>query len=129
MIKTVHRRFSRRGLSLTLALIFSSALIQGQSKGPALPNTGQDLTPLGTLVALNPGVPDNPTWTATHAVTSVVSPLGGTMLVLTSGFNRVYNNPLTVMPLLASWTLADSAEHVLIYDITTPTPLLKQVRP
>ena len=72
-----------------------------QSTPPALPNMGQDLTPLGTFVPLNPGFADHPEWTATHAVTSVVSPLGDTLLVLTSGFNRVYNNPLTKLPLLA----------------------------
>ena len=129
MTNTVDGRFSRRGVFLMVALVFSSALIRAQSKTPALPNTGQELSPLGTLVALNPSVPDNPNWTATHAVTSVVSPLGGTMLVLTSGFNRVYNNPLTVVPLLAAWTLADSNEHVFVYDITAPTPSLKQVLP
>ena len=90
---------------------------------------GQTLSPVGTLQQLNPGLKDHPEWTATHAVTSVVSPLGDTMLVLTSGFNRVYNNPLTVLPLLASWSYADSSEYVFLYDITSATPTLKQVIP
>jgi DNA-binding beta-propeller fold protein YncE len=90
---------------------------------------GQDLTPLGTFVPLNPGLKDHPEWTATHAASSVVSPTGDTMLVLTSGFNRIYNNPLTKLPLLAAWSLADSPEHVFVYDLTTTTPSLKQVIP
>ncbi len=99
---------------------------------PALPNMGQDLTPASTVMPLNPGVPDDPTWTATHAVSSVVSPLGDTLLVLTSGFNRVYNNPLPNVgtnPLLAASDPIDSTEHVFIYDITTTTPTLKQALP
>src|SRR5208282_368892 len=90
------------------ALIMSGALVFAQSTTPALPNMGQDLTPLGTLVPLNPGLKDHPEWTATHAVSTVVSPTGDTLLVLTSGFNRVYNNPLTRLPLLAAWSFADS---------------------
>ena len=107
----------------------SGALACAQSTTPALPNMGQDLTPLGTFVPLNPGLKDHPEWTATHAASSVVSPTGDTMLVLTSGFNRIYNNPLTKLPLLAAWSLADSPEHVFVYDLTTTTPSLKQVIP
>ncbi len=124
-----------RGLSpfstagLTLALVVSGALTYAQPAPPALPNMGQDLTPLGTLVALNPGLSSNPTWLATNAVTSVVSPLGDIMLVLTSGFNRIYNNPLVGLPLLSAWNAADSTEHVFVYDITAPNPILKQVVP
>jgi len=119
----------RFALCLLLALVILLTCAQAQSSSQALPNKGQDLTPVGTLQQLNPGLADHPEWTATDAVTSVVSPLDNTMLVLTSGFNRVYNNPLTVLPLLASWSYADSAEHVFVYDITTATPTLKQVVP
>ncbi|HTW67393.1 MAG TPA: hypothetical protein VME17_22390 [Bryobacteraceae bacterium] len=115
--------------------ILTLPLADAQSTPSVLPNTGQNLTPQGTLVPLNPGLPDHPEWTATHAVTSVVSPLGDTLLVLTSGFNRIYNNPLQpnpsnpaepILPLLAAWNPTDSAEHVFIYDLTTTTPVLKQ---
>jgi DNA-binding beta-propeller fold protein YncE len=111
------------------ALVLSGGLVFAQSTTPALPNMGQDLTPLGTFVPLNPGLTDHPEWTSTHAVSSVVSPLGDTLLVLTSGFNRLYNNPLTKLPLLASSYPPDSAEHVFVYDLTTTTPSLKQVIP
>ncbi len=125
----VHGRFSLRVAVGTLALLVSGTLIHAQSTSPALPNMGQDLTPLGTVQMLNPGFADHPEWRATNAVTTVVSPLGDTLLVLTSGFNRVYNNPLTKSPLLASWDPKDSAEHVFVYDLTTGTPSLKQVVP
>ncbi|MCX5977457.1 MAG: hypothetical protein NTV33_11710, partial [Coprothermobacterota bacterium] len=55
---------------------------------------GQQITPLApqgsTFEPLNPDLADNPAWLAGQAVTTVVSPDKKTMLVLTSGFNRVY---------------------------------------
>jgi DNA-binding beta-propeller fold protein YncE len=130
MTKKIRERCPLRAVGQTLALvILSTALASAQSTTPALPNMGRDLTPASPIVSLNPALADHPEWTATHAVTSVVSPLGDTMLVLTSGFNRVYNNPLTKLPLLSSWDPKDSAEHVFIYDLTTSTPSLKQVVP
>ncbi len=131
MAKELHERFPFSVTGLTLALVLSGALARAQSTTPALPNMGRDLTPLGTFVPLNPGLADNPDWLATHAVSSVVSPLGDTLLVLTSGYNRIFNNPLpaNVLPLLGAFDRADSPEHVFIYDLTTTTPSLKQVVP
>jgi hypothetical protein len=61
----------------------------------ALPNLGQQITPLAPqdsrFEPMNPDLPDNPAWLAGQAVTTVVSPDGKTLLVLTSGYNRVYN--------------------------------------
>jgi len=117
------------------APILLAALANAQSTAPppqALPNMGQILTPASTVMALNPGLIQNPDWTATHAVTSVVSPAGDTLLVLTSGYNRVYNNPLPNVgtnPLLVAFDPVDSTEHVFIYDLTATTPTLKQVVP
>ena len=58
-----------------------------------VPNMDQTITPLAPTGAqfqqLNPDLADNPSWEASHAVTSVVSPDGNTLLVLTSGYNRV----------------------------------------
>src|SRR5690349_9239519 len=130
MTKEVHQRFPLRAAGVTLALVISSGLtLAQQTKIPALPNMGQDLTPMGTFVPLNPGLSDHPNWLADHAVTSVVSPLGDVLLVLTSGFNRVYSNPLSGLPLLSAWSPGDSTEYVFIYDLTTTTPVLKQVVP
>lgn len=115
---------------LTLALLISCALAHAQSTLPDLPNTGQDLTPASPIATFNPGLADHPEWTSTHAVTSVVSPQGNTMLVLTSGYNRIFNNPLPAgVPPLEAWYPADSIEHIFIYDLTTTTPTLKQVLP
>lgn len=119
-----------------ISAVASAVFVAGafaQSTTPALPNLGQDLTPLGTLMPLNPGIPDNPDWTATHAVTSVVSPQGDVLLVLTSGYNRIFTNPLPPMaqgsPELVAFNRADSIEHVFVYDLTAGTPALKQVVP
>ncbi len=38
--------------------------------------------------ALNPGLPDLPDFTVDHPISTVVSPDGGTLLILTSGYNR-----------------------------------------
>ncbi len=127
MTKKVRAQVLLSMAGLTLVLIVSSGPGRAQSTTPALPNIGQDLTPLGTLVTLNPGLADHPEWTASHAVTSVVSPDHKTLLVLTSGYNRVYNAPLTTLPLLESFNTDDSQEHVFIYDLTSTTPSLKQV--
>jgi YVTN family beta-propeller protein len=132
MTRKAHPSFPLSAASLALALVVSGTLAQAQSIAPALPNMGQDLTPLGMVQMLNPGLSDDPDWLATHAVTSVVSPLGNVLLVLTSGFNRVYSNPLPNVgtnPLLAASDPVDSTEHVFIYDLTAATPTLKQVLP
>jgi len=54
-----------------------------------IPNMEQTITPLAPSGAqvqqLNPDLPDNPGWLATHAATTTVSPDGNTMVVLTSG--------------------------------------------
>ena len=65
-----------------------------QSSAQLLPNMGQQITPLAPqgsrFESLNPDLPGNPKWLAGHAVTTVVSPDKKTLLVLTSGYNRVY---------------------------------------
>ncbi|MGO9613251.1 MAG: bifunctional YncE family protein/alkaline phosphatase family protein [Dissulfurispiraceae bacterium] len=90
-----------------------------------LPNMGQQITPLAPqdsrFVPMKPDLPGNPDWLAGQAVTTVVSPDHKTLLVLTSGYNRFYNTS-TPMP---HWP--DSNEYVFIYDISTNTPLKKQV--
>ncbi|BDV42149.1 lipoprotein [Geotalea uraniireducens] len=93
-----------------------------------LPNMDQYLTPLAPPGArfetLNPGLADKPDWLAGQAVTSVKSPDNKTLLVLTSGYNRVYTStPSTPYP----WYSPDSNEYVFIYDISTNTPIKKQV--
>jgi hypothetical protein len=70
----------------------------------ALANLGQQITLLAPqnsrFEPMNPDLPDNPAWLAGQAVTTVVSPDAKTLLVLTSGYNRVYNTDGTPW---ASW--------------------------
>src|SRR5262244_1024315 len=59
---------------------------------PILLPTGAYITPLAAdgavFQTLNPGLPSRPDFLAGQAVTSVLSPDGRTLLVLTSGYNR-----------------------------------------
>ena len=97
----------------------------------SLPNTGQQISPLAVQGSqfdnLNPGLTDNPDWLAGQAVTAVVSPDHKTMLVLTSGFNRVYRTDGVPDALGTYFNWQDSQEYVFIYDISTNTPVKKQV--
>lgn len=93
-----------------------------------IPNMDRTITPLAPAGAqvqqLNPDLPDNPAWLASHAATTAISPDGNTLLVLTSGYNRVFeegSNSLT------SFYGADSMEYVFIYDISSGAPIKKQV--
>jgi DNA-binding beta-propeller fold protein YncE len=100
------------------------------SYGQVLPNTGQRITPLAPhnsqFVPLNPGLSDNPEYVAGQAATSIVSPDGKTLVVLTSGYNLVKAasgaNAGAVIP-------ADSTQFVFVYDISQYRPVQKQVLP
>ena len=97
----------------------------------SLPNMGQQISPLAVpgskFENLNPDLTDNPAWLAGQAVTTVVSPDKKTMLVLTSGFNRVYRTDGTPDAFGAYFNWEDSQEYVFVYDISTNTPVKKQV--
>jgi YVTN family beta-propeller protein len=129
-----HFPLSTAGLILALAL--SSTLTCAQSSTPSiqyLPNLGQQITPQapqGTrFEPLNPGLVDKNApyltdWLAGQAASTAVSPDHKTFLVLTSGYNRVYT---TAPSLPYPWNVPDSNEYVFIYDISTSTPVKKQV--
>jgi len=95
-----------------------------------LPNMDQTITPLAPAGSqfqqLNPDLPDDPAWLATHAATTTVSPDGGTMLVLTSGYNRVFDQGSDS---LTTFYKNDSNEYVFVYDISSGAPIKKQVLP
>jgi YVTN family beta-propeller protein len=118
-----------------LALILTGALVHAQQfDAQDLPNMGQQITPLAPVDSrfepLNPGLPYDPAflagqgWLAGQAVTTAVSPDHKTLLILTSGYNRVSN---TAVQFPASWYIPGSTEYVFIYDISTPVPVKKQV--
>ncbi len=111
-----------------VALLFAAGTL---AQTQTILNMNQDLTPLpplgppgAQLSMLNPGLADRPDWLAGHAATTVVSPDNNTLLVLTSGFNRVYLDPPP--PPANPWTPADSNEYVFIYDLAGQTPKLTQ---
>jgi len=93
-----------------------------------LPNVNQTITPLAPtgsqLQQLNPDLEDNPEWLATHAATTAISPDGSKLLVLTSGYNRVFNQSSDS---LTSFYPPDSTEYVFIYDISGGAPIKTQV--
>lgn len=113
--------------TLTITVGAASAGVQ------FIPNMNQWITPLapqGSQFAyLDTGLTVNGAdWLAGQAVSTVVSPDGKTLLVLTSGYNRVYNNPPVQSPVdgtIFNWD--DSQEYVFIYDISTGAPMVKQV--
>jgi len=129
MAREVHERFPFSAVGLALALVIAGAPAQAQQPNvQALPNMGQQITPLApqgaVFESLNPDLPDRPDLLAGQAVTTVVSPDRKTLLVLTSGYNRVYKLGVPAPPY--PWYGPDSNEYVFIYDISTPTPRKKQ---
>ncbi|HUI80654.1 MAG TPA: hypothetical protein VLY24_22170 [Bryobacteraceae bacterium] len=121
-------------VGLLLAAGAAGALAQSPSNPQSVPNMNQMITPLAPpgsrFLPLNPGLADNPTWLAGFAVSTVVSPDRKTLLVLTSGYNRLFNS--NIVPAgspLAPYNLPDSNDYVFIYDISTPVPVQKQVIP
>ena len=97
-----------------------------------IPNMNQWITPLAPqgsqFVPLDTGlIVNDKDWLAGQAVTTVVSPDGKTLLVLTSGFNRVYNAEGVQNPDGSLFNWQDSQEYVFIYDISTGAPVMKQV--
>lgn len=101
----------------------------------ALPNMGQELTPLAPensrFLPMNPGPlsakADNRTdWLAGQAVSSAVSPDQKTLLVLLSGFN-LYFDPTVPANTVPAPIPEDSQQYVFVYDISTTVPVQKQV--
>lgn len=105
-------------ITAVLAIATLPASIYAQ--GPLIiPNTGQQLTPTAPndtdFVLLNPMLPSAPLDTGGQAVSSITSPDGKTLLVLTSGYN-LYN--YTSGPHRGKHENANSNEYVLVFDIS-----------
>ena len=87
--------------------------------------TGQFITPLAapgaTFVGLNPGLKDFPQYTVGQAMSEALSPDGATLLILTSGYNRL-NDTKTGKEIPA-----DSNEYVFVYDVSGAEPRQTQV--
>ena len=116
----------------TMAATVQSPAVTPTPQGiQSLPNTGQQISPLAIQGArfenLNPGLPNYPDWLAGQAVTSVVSPDKKTLLVLTSGYNRVFVSSGVPDKLGTYFDWKNSTEYVFIYDISNGAPVKKQV--
>jgi DNA-binding beta-propeller fold protein YncE len=85
--------------------------------------TGMTITPVAApgsyFVPLNPGLGDMPAFVAGQPVTTVESPDGSTLLVLTSGFNRMDGPD-------GHEIKKDSNEYVFVFDISQARPQLSQ---
>jgi len=120
---------------LVIAATVLSSCIPGPQPTPkgiqSLPNMGQQISPLApqgsTFEPLNPDLADNPNWLAGQAATTLVSPDKKTLLVLTSGYNRVFRTDGKIDALGTYFNWPDSQEYVFIYDISTNKPVKKQV--
>ncbi len=94
------------------------------SSKPEMLPTGMMITPTAAkgsiFQPLNPDLPDLPQFTVDHPVSSAVSPDGGTLLILTSGFNRNQGPD-------GKRIAAQSSEYVFVYDIRQQPAVKKQV--
>lgn len=110
---------------LALAAVLTPMPLAAQKKATRsewLP-TGMEITPTAArgsiFQSLNPGLPDLPQYTVDHPITTAISPDGNTLLVLTSGFNRVSDAKGKNIPGLSN-------EYVFVFDIRKPAPVQKQ---
>jgi YVTN family beta-propeller protein len=128
-IKAQCRLFTRivaGGMAFTFLLCSSAAM--GQAKSLAahaekLP-TGMSITPEAArgskLQYLNPDLPGMPEYLADHPIATALSPNGNTLLVLTSGYNRVSDIKAKSVPELSN-------EYVFVYDVLQNPPVKLQV--
>jgi DNA-binding beta-propeller fold protein YncE len=86
--------------------------------------TGQAITPSAApgsiFQTLNPGLADLPDYTAGQASAVALSPDGRTLLILTSGFNRMSGPE-------GKSVASQSNEYVFVYDVSGARPEKRQV--
>lgn len=127
------KHLSRAFLGCALLLgTWAAPRASGQNLNPLtapvmdIPNQGVKITPLAVhgsqFVLLNPGLPglDISNYVAGQAVTSVISPNGRTLLVLTSGYNQLNDSN-------GNYLASGSNEYVFVFDITHRVPVQTQV--
>jgi YVTN family beta-propeller protein len=107
-----------------LATLIAPAVAQSNTSQPQMMPSGQIITPLappGSVFSkLNPGLKDFPSYTVGQAVKTALSPDGNTLLVLTSGYNRLNDDH-------GHQIAADSNEYVFVFDLTRGNLRQKQV--
>ena len=101
--------------AVTLAGFVPPAKAQTKAGSAESMPSGQLITPLAPTDAvftrLNPHLKDFPNYTVGQAIKLAISPDGKTLLVLTSGYNRL-NNAQGIR------VAADSNEYVFVFDIS-----------
>ena len=122
-------KFKRvKGVLGAVFVLFSATVTQGfredqDGAGTLLP-TGKRITPLAVpgskIQSLNPGLPDFPAFVAGQAMTTVLSPDAKTLLLLTSGYNRINDTSGKSIG-------SASEEYVFVYDISSGFPKQIQV--
>jgi YVTN family beta-propeller protein len=118
----------RRIVCLLLALSTVTVSARFRDDDDDLPSTllptGKRITPLAAprsrLQSLNPGLPDFPNFIAGQAMSTVVSPDAKTLLLLTSGFNRINDTQGKPIP-------AASEEYIFVFDISAGFPKQTEV--
>jgi YVTN family beta-propeller protein len=115
---------------LTLVCVHASggAKAADEKKSGTFIPTGVRITPeaaRGSIFqSLNPGLASDPNFTVGQAVTTTVSPDGQTLLILTSGYNRLN---FTSGPNKGKRNAAGSNEYIFVFDISGSKPVQKQV--
>src|ERR1043166_6634403 len=114
------------GMAFTFLLGSPASVGQGKSgaaQAQDLP-TGMSITPMAargsTFQALNPDLPELPKFTVDHPISTAVSPDGGTLLILTSGYNRNNDARAKAIP-------AQTSEYVFVFDVKGKAPVKQQV--
>ena len=122
-------RMSRRNIAAAVVAAAlgaaTTAVAQLNSGEPQVLSTGQHITPLfpngSSFQPLNPGLADNPQFTAGQAVQTSLSPDKKTLLILTSGYNTQAN------PSTGAADPADSHEYIFVFDVSRAEAVQKQV--
>src|SRR5690242_1914939 len=116
-------------VSLTRRLVLTAfwsylACAQASEMPYTLLPTGKRITPTAApgahFEALNPGLREFPDFVAGQAITTAVSPDKRTLLILTSGFNRINGADGKPIPNV-------SDEYVFVYDISRTEPQQREV--
>src|ERR1700722_17295613 len=98
-----------------LVPLAAPASAQSTPSQPEYMPSGQMITPLAPPGAvfskLNPGLKDFPGYTVGQAVKTAMSPDGNTLLIITSGYNRLNDDQ-------GHRVAADSNEYVFVFDLT-----------
>jgi len=118
----LHGPWGRRAAAALAAVV--GVGLGSISRAQDVAPTGQTLTPGATpgavFQALNPDLPSDPSYTAGQASAMAISPDGKSLLILTSGFNRVFGAD--------GKAIADrSMEYVFVWDIAGAAPVKRQV--